>query len=224
MAINRQRQVRRITDDQIEAMLDDARPSRNPRHMPSTRAVRQVMNEIAFRQRPRKGDASGEYCDDTAGQIAAATGLGVGTVKDALAVLASSGWVPIIRREVRHEGRQSGCHRYLAVISLLGLDDGDGTIPPPAESVAAGNPRIATGLSRVSRRDYPATPGPGDRSCEDLSPTTRDRAPAATDGGAAPDLAAVADEMRGQSPQAAKAAAILDRVNARLRASAEVAP
>jgi hypothetical protein len=218
MAINRQNQVRRITDDEIEAMLDDARPARNPRHMPSTRTVRQVLNEIAFRQRQRKGDASGEYCDDTAGQIAAATGLGVGTVKDALAVLAESGWVPIIRREVRHEGRQSGCHRYLAVISLLGLDDGDGTIPPPAESVAAGNPRMATGLSRVSRRDYPATPGaPSDTS-------RSDRAPAATDGGAAPDLAAVADEMRGQSPQAAKAAAILDRVNARLRESAEVAP
>jgi hypothetical protein len=216
MAINRQRQVRRITDDQIEAMLDDARPSRNPRHMPSKRAVRQVMNEIAFRQRQRKGDASGEYCDETAGQIAAATGLGVGTVKDALAVLAESGWVPIIRREVRHEGRQSGCHRYLAVISLLGLDDGDGTSPPPGASVAAGNPRMATGLSRESRRDYPATPGVP-------SVTSRsDRAPAAIDGGAAPDLAAVADEMRGQSPQAAKAAAILDRVNARLRAPVEV--
>jgi hypothetical protein len=172
------------------------------------------MNEIAFRQRPRKGDASGEYCDDTAGQIAAATGLGVGTVKDALAVLAESGWVPIIRREARH----AGCHRYLAVISLLGLDDGDGIIPPPAASVATGNPRMATGLSRVSRRDYPATPSvPSDTS-------RSDRAPAATDGGAAPDLAAVADEMRGQSPQAAKAAAILDRVNARLRESAEVAP
>jgi hypothetical protein len=215
MAINRQRQVRRITDDQIEAMLDDARPSRNPRHMPSARAVRQVMNEIAFRQRQRKGDASGEYCDDTAGQIAAATGLGVGTVKDALAVLASSGWVPIIRREVRHEGRQSGCHRYLAVISLLGLDDGDGIIPPPAASVATGNPRMATGLSRVSRRDYPATPGvPSDTS-------KSDRAPAATDGGAAPDLAGAADEIRGRSPEVA---AILDRVNARFRASAEVSP
>jgi hypothetical protein len=218
MAINRQNQVRRITDDQIEAMLDAVRASRNPRHMPSARTVRQVLNEIAFRQRQRKGDASGEYCDDTAGQIAAATGLGVGTVKDALAVLAESGWVPIIRREVRHEARRAGCHRYLAVISLLGLDDGDGISPPPGASVAAGNPRMATGLSRVSRRDYPATPSvPSDTS-------RSDRAPAATDGGAAPDLAAVADEMRGQSPQAAKAAAILDRVNARLRASAEVAP
>jgi hypothetical protein len=217
MAINRQNQVRRITDDEIEAMLDEVRASRNPRHMPSARTVRQVMNEIAFRQRQRKGDAAnGEYCDETAGQIAAATGLGVGTVKDALAVLAESGWVPIIRREVRHEGRQSGCHRYLAVISLLGLDDGDGIIPPPGASVAAGSPRMATGLSRVSRRDYPATPSiPSDTS-------RSDRAPAATDGGAAPDLAAVADEMRGQSPQAAKAAAILDRVNARLRAPVEV--
>jgi hypothetical protein len=216
MAINRQNQVRRITDDEIEAMLDEVRASRNPRHMPSARTVRQVMNEIAFRQRQRKGDAAnGEYCDETAGQIAAATGLGVGTVKDALAVLAESGWVPIIRREVRHEGRQSGCHRYLAVISLLGLDDGDGIIPPPGASVAAGSPRMATGLSRVSRRDYPATPSiPSDTS-------RSDRAPAATDGGAAPDLAAVADEMRGRSPQAA---AILDRVNARLRESAEVAP
>jgi len=216
MAINRQAQVRRITDDQIEAMLDEARSSRDARHMPSRRAVRQVLNEIAYRQRKRPRDAaSGEYCDDTAGQIAAATGLGVGTVKDVLAVLAASGWVPIIRREVRHEGRQSGCHRYLAVISLLGLDDGDGIIPPPAASVATGNPRAATGLSRESRRDYPATPGvPSDIS-------TSDRAPAATDGGAAPDLADAADEIRDKSP---KAAAILDRVNARLRASAEVAP
>jgi hypothetical protein len=212
MAINRQNQVRRITDDEIEAMLDAVRASRNPRHMPSARTVRQVMNEIAFRQRQRKGDAAnGEYCDETAGQIAAATGLGVGTVKDALAVLAESGWVPIIRREARH----AGCHRYLAVISLLGLDDGDGIIPPPAASVATGNPRMATGLSRVSRRDYPATPGvPSDTS-------RSDRAPAATDGGAAPDLAGAADEIRGRSPEVA---AILDRVNARFRASAEVSP
>jgi len=216
MAINRQLQVRRITDDQIAAMLDDVRPRFAAKHMPRVRTVRQVVNEVAYRQRARKGDAaSGEYCDDTADQIASATGLGVGTVKDVLAVLAASGWVPIIRREVRHGGRQMGCRRYLAVLSILGLDDGDGIIPPPVVAVATGNGRVATGQSRPSRRDNPVTPSVPDVYSSD------DRAPAATNGGDAPDLATSAEAIRDRNPEVA---ALLDRVNARFRARDEATP
>ena len=216
MAINRQHQVRRITDDQIEAMREDMRPSTEARHLPSVRVLRQVINEIAFRQRARKGDpASGEYCDDTAGQIASATGLSEGTVKDAFAVLAASGWVPIIRREVRHAGRQSGCRRYLAVISILGLDDGNGIIPPPPMRVDTGNHRLATGQSRQSRRDNPATPDIPDIYSSD------DRAHAATNGGAAPDLTTSAEAIRQRNP---RAAAVLDRVNATIAARNETTP
>lgn len=216
MAINRQQQVRRITDDQITAMREDMRPSFEARHLPSVRVLRQVINEIAFRQRARKGDpVSGEYCDDTAGQIASATGISEGTVKDAFAVLAASGWVPIIRREVRHGGRQSGCRRYLAVISILGLDDGNGIIPPPPIRVATGNDRLATGQSRQSRRDSPATPDIPDIYSND------DRAPAATDGGVTPDLATSAETIRRRNP---RAAAVLDRVNATIAARNEATP
>jgi hypothetical protein len=210
MAINRQQQVRRITDDQIEAMREDVRPSFEVRHLPSVRVLRQVINEIAYRQRARKGDAaSGEYCDDTAGQIASATGISAGTVKDAFAVLAASGWVPIIRREVRHGGRQSGCRRYLAVIHILGLDDGNGVIPPPPMGVGTGNDRLATGQSRESRRGNPATPDIPDIHSSD------DRAPAAINGGDAPDLATSAERLRQRNP---RAAAVLDRVNAGIAA------
>jgi len=206
MAINRQQQVRRITDDQIEAMREDLRPSFEARHLPSVRVLRAVINEIAYRQRARKGDAtSGEYCDDTAGQIAAATSVSEGTVKDAFAVLAASGWVPIIRREVRLGGRQSGCRRYLAVIHILGLDDGNGIIPPPPMRMGTGNDRLATGQSRESRRDNPATPDIPDIYSSDH------RAPAAINGGDAPDLATSAEAIRERNP---RAAAILDRVNA----------
>ncbi len=114
MTINVARAVYDFDNSTLRALLDKYKQTGGVKHTPRIDKVKSVAAYLGVRQWTKRGSDL-DLCDESLRQIAAATGISVGSIQDVLRFLETIGWLETIKPD-------GGRDRKPTVRRLLLLD------------------------------------------------------------------------------------------------------